>query len=294
MVYVRRHASPKERSLVPTPPTTRPEPLSSAWRARTLIINAEDFGKDSGINQAVLQSFQHGVCSSTSVMSNMPGFEEASELAHQHGLLAHIGIHLVLRDGPALSQAIRRYRRLCDADGNLGFKRSFDWFPELRLDGDESAALAGEIRAQIARCRQHGLPITHIDSHYHVHNEPAIARIVIQLAREMEIPYVRIARNAGHLGLTKRAYKAAVNRMIERAGLRRTAYFGEPDDYLAARTLHPLAPDESWEICLHPELTDAGVLVANDWRRGRLEEAIRALDPVREAVSFSGARYDPA
>ncbi|MBV8896076.1 MAG: ChbG/HpnK family deacetylase [Acidobacteriaceae bacterium] len=50
----------------------------------------------------------------------------------------------------------------------------------------------GEFRAQIEKIRDTGISITHLDSHKHTHIVPSIFRAVIKLAREFNIPYVRL------------------------------------------------------------------------------------------------------
>lgn len=40
-----------------------------------LIINADDFGISNDVNRAILQSFQEGLISSATIMTNMPGFQ---------------------------------------------------------------------------------------------------------------------------------------------------------------------------------------------------------------------------
>ena len=42
-----------------------------------VIMNADDFGFSRGVNLAILEGFQHGILTSTSLMVNMPGFEHA-------------------------------------------------------------------------------------------------------------------------------------------------------------------------------------------------------------------------
>ena len=42
-----------------------------------VIMNADDFGFSKGVNLAILEGFQHGILTSTSLMVNMPGFEHA-------------------------------------------------------------------------------------------------------------------------------------------------------------------------------------------------------------------------
>ena len=43
------------------------------------IVNADDFGRNSRANQRINECFQNNKISSTTVMANMPGFDEAIE-----------------------------------------------------------------------------------------------------------------------------------------------------------------------------------------------------------------------
>jgi hypothetical protein len=132
-----------------------------------------------------------------------------------------------------------------------------------------------------------------MDSHYHLHNEWAVAGIAIDIARQDGIPYLRIARNwAVDLGFGKWAYKAVLNRRIGHAGLRRTTYFGSLVDHLSARELRLFRIlRESWEVMIHVRRREDGRLVSQDWDSGTLDDAIRRIDPDGRAVSFSGERY---
>lgn len=42
-----------------------------------LIINADDFGLSKGINKGIIEAYQAGLISSTTIMINMPYAEEA-------------------------------------------------------------------------------------------------------------------------------------------------------------------------------------------------------------------------
>ncbi|MCB6144124.1 ChbG/HpnK family deacetylase, partial [Lachnospira pectinoschiza] len=44
---------------------------------KKIIINADDFGYSSGVNQGIIKAFREGVLSSTTLMANMPGCDEA-------------------------------------------------------------------------------------------------------------------------------------------------------------------------------------------------------------------------
>ena len=42
-----------------------------------VIINADDFGFSKGVNLGILESFENGVVTDTSLMCNMPCFDHA-------------------------------------------------------------------------------------------------------------------------------------------------------------------------------------------------------------------------
>src|SRR6059058_2925032 len=66
--------------------------------ARRLIVNADDFGRSTAINAAVIRAHQEGILTTASLMVNEPGFQEAVELARQNPRLG-IGLHLTLLCG---------------------------------------------------------------------------------------------------------------------------------------------------------------------------------------------------
>jgi predicted glycoside hydrolase/deacetylase ChbG (UPF0249 family) len=254
-----------------------------------MIINADDFGYSASVNQAILQAFDHGLISSTTVMANMPAFEEACAVAHERKLLGHVGAHLVLSEGEPLTERIRRCPRFCDESGFFS-PRSGRAF---RLSALETAGVREEMRAQIERCRSQGLPVTHLDSHHHVHNEPAIGRIVSQLAREQGVPYVRLARNCGPgIDLKRRLYKSYLNRHLERLGLARTRYFGVVDDYLFLEQ-HGVPPGEreDFEVMTHPIFDERGVLVDSLAPEHSLQDLVTKLGGYASAVSFADRRF---
>ena len=71
---------------------------------KKLIINADDFGLNTSVNHAIIESFEKGLINSTTLMANMPGFEEAIELAHKNNIIDKIGIHLCLTEGEPITK----------------------------------------------------------------------------------------------------------------------------------------------------------------------------------------------
>jgi len=252
-----------------------------------MIINADDFGLSPTVNDAILVSFQRRWISSTTLMATMPGFEQACDLAHQHRLLQHIGAHLVMTEGPPLTERIKRCRRLCNGEGRLHFRipRS-TW----RLEADEREALAEELTAQIKKIRAAGLPVTHADSHHHAHTVWGVVSVLLPVLASLRVPHLRLSRNCGSgKSLLKGMYTSLLNRRIGRAGLARTAYFGSIDDYVVSA--QSLGPAEDMEIMTHPLYNERGVLVDKLADRP-LEQAIELVPKHAEAVSYSGHRYE--
>lgn len=213
-----------------------------------MIVVADDLGAGPGRDDAILEALATGLVDAASVLVNGPGFEEAVEQARSAE--GHVlGVHLVLTDGDPLTEPIRRLSRFCNPDGRFrlwrGAERAF------RLDAEERAAVAHEFRTQIEHLRTAGVQVAHLDSHHHVHTEPALAPIVVRLARELGVPRVRLARNCGlGMSVANRAWKTLFNSYLRVCGVAGTRWFGSLEDfaYLRARR----SDIASFEVMVHP------------------------------------------
>lgn len=186
-----------------------------------IIVNADDFGMSSQINHAIVEAFQKNLISSTTMMANMPAFDEACALAHRYELMDRIGVHLNLTEGQPLTRTITRCSRFCDEQGNLRRRRT-----TFRLRPAEEAAIKEELDAQVKKCLMRGIRVTHLDSHHHVHTEWAIGRVVIEVAKQNGIPAIRLTRNYGPgITVSHRLYKYAYNSRLALNGLAKTRYF---------------------------------------------------------------------
>lgn len=223
-----------------------------------MIVVADDLGAGGGVDDAILEALRTGVVDAASLLVNGAGFERAAvEAAAFPG---RVGVHLVLTEGVPLTAAVRSLSRFCDEDGRFRLWRGAE--RALRLSREERAAVAAELRAQVGRARDARIAVAHLDSHHHVHTEPAIAPIVIALAGELGVPRVRLARNCGSgLGVVNRGWKAVLNARIRRAGLAGTRWFGDVDDY---RDLRACRGDvDSFELMVHPVSTSGAVVDAD-------------------------------
>jgi len=124
---------------------------------RRLIVNADDFGAGRGINRGIVEAHRDGILTSASLMVDMPGSEEAAELAAGLPGLS-LGLHAVLDD----------------EDG--------------AVPGDRERCRA-ELRRQLRRFAQPtGRPPTHLDSHHNVHRDLRLLPLFLELAAEHKLP----------------------------------------------------------------------------------------------------------
>ncbi|MCU1253294.1 MAG: hypothetical protein JWQ49_6323 [Edaphobacter sp.] len=219
-------------------------------KSRKIIVNADDFGISAEVNQAIVEAFNKNLISSTTLMTNMPGCDEACELAHRHRLQGKVGVHLNLTSGYPLSAPIRRCPRFCDENGMFRHRQT-----HFRLSKDETLAVEAEMAAQIQACLDRGLTPTHLDSHHHVHTEWAIGAATITVARQYGIKAIRLSRNCGSgMDLVRKLYKLAYNTRLRMYGLAKTRYFGSHAD--AQQILGTASGDV--EIMVHPTPADTG------------------------------------
>jgi hypothetical protein len=192
-------------------------------------------------------------------------------------------MHLVLNEGVPLTEDIRKEKIFCTEEGNLCLSRES---PILSLSTRQKHALAVEIRGQIRRCREWGLPISHVDSHHHVHTEWGVAAVLIPIVREERIPFIRIARNlVKNREIVKRVYKYFYNAKLGWAKLRATRYFGSVDEYM--RFLDAKGDTNgTTEIMIHPHYKENDLYVSGSMGIAEYSSLMRPHLDKGTAVSF--------
>ena len=155
-----------------------------------LIITADDFGLSPSINEAVIQAYRLGILTSTSMVVNGDAFEPAVQLARQHPQL-QVGLHLNLYRGRPITEASdipslvdRRTGRFLQSLRRVGWR--------ITSGGFQAEDVYTELRAQADRLLAHGIIPTHLDSEKHLHHAPGIRSVVIRLAKELGVTYVRV------------------------------------------------------------------------------------------------------
>jgi hopanoid biosynthesis associated protein HpnK len=241
--------------------------------ARRLIVNADDFGRSTSINQAVIRAHLEGILTTASLMVNEPGCEEAVALARANPRLG-VGLHLSLLCGrSALSPG--EIPGLVNDRGEFSSQPvaiGFRYFARRGLRGQ----LRAEIHAQLERFRATGLSLDHVNGHLHLHLHPVIFPMLMAEVEAFGIRHVRLTRDpfwlnarlaSGHWGyrashaLIYRCLSARARPELDRRGIRHTAQvFGllqnaRMDEEYLLRLLPSLPPGDS-ELYSHPSLDE--------------------------------------
>ena len=166
-----------------------------------LIVNADDFGLTSGVNRAVIDGYRHGIITSTTIMANMPAFDEAVQLAKENTALG-VGLHFNITQGKPVA-ALSEVQSLTNTQGGfLGNSVALAMRSLSGRLGTEEVCI--ELRAQIEKVLNAGLQLTHIDSHKHSHALPQVCGAIIETMKDYGIGAVRLPRERWHsTGQTK-------------------------------------------------------------------------------------------
>ncbi|MGC5771961.1 carbohydrate deacetylase [Paenibacillus pabuli] len=149
---------------------------------RQVIINADDFGLSPGVNQGIIQAYQAGGITSTSMMVNMPGLDHAVSSARLLPDLG-IGLHFNLTYGRPVSNPAH-VPSLVNPDGS--FYKGNNVFVR------DISDIAKELEAQWNVFMHTSLSPTHLDSHQLLHqNDPRVYKIMAEKAVRENIPLRR-------------------------------------------------------------------------------------------------------
>lgn len=245
-------------------------PASGQHASIRLIVNADDFGISARINEGIMAAHQTGMVTSTSLMAVGRAFDHAVQCCRSTPTL-DVGVHLTLvAEQPLLPGT----SSLTGDDGR--FPASASAFLRRWLTGSiRLEDVQAEWSAQIERVLDHGIRVTHLDSHQHVHILPGLAELSLRLAAQYNIRSVRVPVEELHWdrwpgglqGISRMLGTTALwtSWMGARLAGARTArhqplHFlgfqdgGQLDDCRLRRMLRTLRPGRTYELMCHPGL----------------------------------------
>ncbi|MGE9898927.1 ChbG/HpnK family deacetylase [Mitsuokella multacida] len=272
---------------------------------RYIIINADDFGRHAEINRAVEEGLVHGCLRSATVMPGGAAFAGAIDIARRHEALG-LGVHFTLVDG----HPILPPEEIPSLVGSEG-----DFLPDHTAllkrylkGGINLEEVRRELAAQLQKVEATGIPISHVDSHQHMHTLPGIIDIVLDLAARAGIRAVRtpltplfagafggLGQLVGRLGLSTLARLAACK--AHRRGLL------TPDNFAGivageavseGELLHLIAhlPQGTTEVMMHPGMKNDVLQEDSGWQHDFEAELAAILSP-RVGEALRKAEVEP-
>lgn len=143
---------------------------------KRLVVNADDFGFTTDVNEGILEAHRMGILTSTTLMANGAAFDDAVRIALENPTL-DVGCHLVLIGGRSLlAPGDPLPATVTELLGAIVSRR-------LRIHD--------ELTAQVRRIVDAGIAPTHIDTHKHTHLAPPVLDAVARIAQAFGIVWVR-------------------------------------------------------------------------------------------------------
>lgn len=247
-----------------------------------LIINADDLGYSPAVNDAIFKLMARGKVTSATLLTGGVAFGDAVSRLHEFPACS-FGVHLNLTElTPLTHQAVWHDCHLLDADGNFNAAIRAAR-PSYRL----LKTVIEEWSAQIEAAQKAGVPVSHLDSHHHVHTIPWLfpalksvqRRYGIRKVRSSLNLYARNQRISRHLALSKRLWNYALRRILRTAT---TDYFTHLPWLLEQAPLRPELTGKDIEVMVHPGALD----YADETRL--LDLDLKELAPQIELISYRG------
>jgi chitin disaccharide deacetylase len=142
-----------------------------------LFIVSDDLGLGLSVNEGIIKALKEGWINGASLMANGEEFQDAAEKLKSLKT-PNIGVHFVLvEEKPLVLKKTYKDHKIFFTKYILG---------QINLNDLEE-----EMRAQLDKCLKAGINVSFLNSHQHLHLLPGILNIVIRLAKENNIKYIR-------------------------------------------------------------------------------------------------------
>lgn len=254
-------------------------------RAR-LIVNADDLGLAESVNRGIVETMEHGIVTSASLMVNLGAHDDAMRRlaeARSHGLDVGVGLHFNVVAGAPLTDR----STLADRSGRFlslptlalrAFTRRLD-VPDVERELEAQLDKAQALLAPL------GMRLTHIDSHRHAHCLPGIYDVVLSAAARRDIRHVRHPNELRHfhpgrpfLSVASQLLRLVLTRRAppDDVGFAGFALMGAPNVERDLSRLLDRLPHGTTELMVHPGY-DSPELAALDRYRAPREREVRAL-----------------
>lgn len=156
---------------------------------KRIIVNADDFGISQIVTTEIERQIMAGRVTSTTIMANGTSLDKVKIFAAHHPEIS-FGVHLCLSEFDSLTKSvILRQAGITDEEGKFIYKAVFrlnDYGHTVRQ------AILAELNAQIDVVESLGFPISHADSHHHVHTIYQLKELFADVLRKRGIKKIRL------------------------------------------------------------------------------------------------------
>lgn len=222
-----------------------------------LTVTIDDAGLAPGINEAIARCIEAGSADRISIIATGPLFDDLFGIQGLTDL--NISAHLNCIEPPFLTDAV--------------FPGTFmGW---VLHSGKYAAAVKEEWKTQIERLLDKNISLSGLDSHRHIHHLPGLRNVILELAEEYGIEYVRTAvlpdRYAGLSALILNAYGQRFRRLAIQKDMKTPEFMlgfsrsGNVTKEYLMRYESAVSGADGIEIVMHPS-------VRPEWSKGQPEE----------------------
>lgn len=153
-----------------------------------VIINADDLGKSSEVNEAIGSALDAGLITSSTVLANSTTWDDIHMIVTENPQ-ASFGIHLNLTEGCALTNnpIFSQFGIVDENNVFTGKARNLPSYPIELLD-----AIKNEWDAQLTKVIiEEGISVSHIDGHHHIHTFYPFRYVLVDLLKKYGITKIR-------------------------------------------------------------------------------------------------------
>ncbi len=162
-----------------------------------LIVTADDVGLHRGMTLGAIRAHRGGIVTACSVAGAGPELLHAADLLRSCPGL-DVGVHLMLTGGRPAGHPARVPTLL--TSGGAFASDQWRFIARLARGAVSLIDVETEFRAQIERVLAAGLAPCHLNGHQHLHVLPGVFDVVVRLALEYRVPYVRIPADRAREG----------------------------------------------------------------------------------------------
>lgn len=242
-------------------------------QSKKIIVNGDDFGYSSGVNEGIMKAYESGILTSTTIMANLlkdwidlHNVKKPKLVKPKLG----IGVHLNITSGRPLSAS---WPQTVFSRPLKGENVPQEWIGSTWrhfLAQFTSEQLIAEYEAQIKKAIDFAGSVDHLDSHVSNASYPPADEVYFSLAKKYNLavrplaPFSEVSQYGGNMIIDASFYHRAKLHKIKTVDSADLRYTNKNIFYTA---LEKMQPGEVIEFMFHPATDDSH----GDWRKADLD-----------------------